>query len=171
MLKQIIIQSFKHDGSLHRSWLDGYVLESDYTAVIVTDKCLVIDYNQRKWITKEPAICFFYPDRFYNVIAMIRNDGIHYYCNIASPFIIDNEALKNIDYDLDVKVAPDYSYKILDEDEYFFHKNIMNYPQDLQHILEKTLNHLLLEIQLKKGAFDHQLVYQYYQKYLEKNHV
>ena len=35
---------------------------------------------------------------------MIRDNGISYYCNLASPFVLDKEALKYIDYDLDVKV-------------------------------------------------------------------
>lgn len=38
---------------------------------------------------------------------MIRENGVSYYCNLASPFVLDNEALKYIDYDLDVKVFAD----------------------------------------------------------------
>ena len=38
---------------------------------------------------------------------MIREEGVSYYCNLASPFVLDNEALKYIDYDLDVKVFKD----------------------------------------------------------------
>ena len=49
---------------------------------------------------------------------MIRKTGIHYYCNIASPSLYDGEAIKNIDYDLDVKVAPNGKSIILDEEEY-----------------------------------------------------
>ena len=30
-----------------------------------------------------------------------------YYCNMASPYYLDEEALKYIDYDLDVKVFTD----------------------------------------------------------------
>ena len=35
---------------------------------------------------------------------MIRDNGISYYCNMASPYYLDKEALKYIDYDLDVKI-------------------------------------------------------------------
>jgi protein associated with RNAse G/E len=38
---------------------------------------------------------------------MIRKKGIYYYCNLASPAIMDNGAVKYIDYELDVKVFPD----------------------------------------------------------------
>lgn len=37
---------------------------------------------------------------------MIRENGVSYYCNLASPAVLDKEALKYIDYDLDVKVFP-----------------------------------------------------------------
>ena len=49
---------------------------------------------------------------------MIRDNGISYYCNLASPYILDQEALKYIDYDLDVKVFADGEKKLLDVDEY-----------------------------------------------------
>jgi Uncharacterized domain/protein associated with RNAses G and E len=38
---------------------------------------------------------------------MIRDNGVSYYCNLATPYVLDKEALKYIDYDLDVKVFPD----------------------------------------------------------------
>lgn len=38
---------------------------------------------------------------------MIRDNGVSYYCNLASPYVMDEEALKYIDYDLDVKVFAD----------------------------------------------------------------
>ena len=99
----VYIQSYKHDGSLHRTWAMGYVLEANEKRIVaVTNRTLVSESDGRKWVTREPAICFFYPDKWYNVICMIRKTGIHYYCNLASPSIYDGEAIKNIDYDLDV---------------------------------------------------------------------
>ena len=56
-------------------------------------------------------------------------DGIYYYCNLSSPFACDEEALKYIDYDLDIKVYPNGKYHLLDEDEYEQHMNQMNYPR------------------------------------------
>ena len=99
---QVYIQSFKHDGSLHRTWAKGFVIEAGVRRVIaVTNKTWVTEADGRRWFTREPAICFFYPDHWYNVITMIRKTGIYYYCNLASPSLYDGEAIKNIDYDLD----------------------------------------------------------------------
>ena len=49
---------------------------------------------------------------------MIRQKGISYYCNLASPYVLDKEALKYIDYDLDIKIFPDGEKRLLDVDEY-----------------------------------------------------
>ncbi len=54
---------------------------------------------------------------------MIRDNGTSYYCNLASPYYLDNEALKYIDYDLDVKVFADGEKRLLDVEEYERHKN------------------------------------------------
>ena len=120
--KMVYIQSYKHDGSLHRTWAMAFVLESDdERTVLVTNHTWVTESNGRKWYTREPAICYFYPHRWFNIISMIRNSGVYYYCNLASPMIWDSEALKYIDYDLDVKVFPNGEVKLLDEDEYEEH--------------------------------------------------
>ena len=63
------IQSFKHDGSLHRTWSQAFVLESDEDLIVaVTDRAWVIEDDGRKWVTREPAICFFYAHKWFNVI-------------------------------------------------------------------------------------------------------
>ena len=54
--------------------------------------------------------------------------------------LVDEEALKYIDYDLDIKVLDDFSYTVLDRNEYTKHQAKMEYPSDLKKILEKALN-------------------------------
>ena len=52
---------------------------------------------------------------------MLKEDGIHYYCNISSPYVYDDEAIKYIDYDLDLRVDSKFNYRILDKDEYKYY--------------------------------------------------
>ena len=76
----VYIQSYKHNGKLHRTWSKGFVLVADEKhMVVVTNKTWVIEADGRRWITREPAVCFFYPDKWYNIIAMIRKNGTYYY--------------------------------------------------------------------------------------------
>ena len=170
----IYIQSFKHDGSLHRTWSQGFVIGADEEkTVVVTNRTWVTEANGRKWFTREPAICFFYPDKWFNIICMIRKNGVYYYCNLASPALFDGEALKHIDYDLDVKVYPDGLVVILDEDEYELHQQQMDYPETVKQIVKSEMKELLLQIEHKKLPFDPAKIAEMYQSYLnllqEKN--
>jgi protein associated with RNAse G/E len=97
---------------------------------------------------------------------MIREDGIYYYCNISSPFAWDDEALKYIDYDLDVKIFPDMTYIILDEDEYEYHRKKMNYPDVIDLILKSNLEKLLRWIRQQKGPFSAEFIDEWYERYL-----
>lgn len=162
----VYIQSYKHDGKLHRTWAMGYVMEvTSKRIVVITNKTVVTESDGRKWITREPAVCYFYPDKWYNVICMIRKTGIHYYCNIASPSVYDGEAIKNIDYDLDVKVTPIGNMFLLDEDEYIEHSMKMVYSDKLKKVIEKELDKLLEDIKSKKSPFHYKEVYSIYERY------
>lgn len=164
----VYIQSFKHDGSLHRTWCKGFVVEADEKHIVaVTNRAWVIEADGRKWLTREPAICFFYDDCWWNVISMIRHSGVYYYCNLASPSMYDGEAIKNIDYDLDVKLYPDGSYQILDEDEYDMHSKQMHYPKEIMEIVERQMQELLHQMELQKNPFNKKCIHRYYQKYME----
>jgi len=165
---KIFIQSFKHDGSLHRTWAKGFVVEKDdKRVVLINNQTTITEAEGRRWMTREPAVCFFYFDRWYNVIAMIRVTGVYYYCNFASPSIIDEEALKNIDYDLDIKVFPDKSFKILDENEYNYHKLKMKYPPEVMDILDKTKELLIQDIKEGNSPFNDGEIYYQYHRYLD----
>lgn len=168
LYESIYIQSFKHDGSLHRTWAKGFVIESSKRRIVaVTNKTWVSEADGRKWVTREPAICFFYPDKWYNVICMIRKTGIFYYCNLASPSIYDGEALKNIDYDLDVKVNPLGKTILLDEDEYEEHGKEMGYSPRLKQAIESGLKDLMNDIEHQHSPFDHKEIMRLYDVYLK----
>ncbi|MEG0314350.1 MAG: DUF402 domain-containing protein [Erysipelotrichaceae bacterium] len=164
----VYIQSFKHDGSLHRTWCKGFVIEAnDKRMVAVTNHTWVSEADGRKWMTREPAICFFYPDKWFNVICMIRKTGIYYYCNLASPSLYDGEAIKNIDYDLDIKVFPNGKTLILDEDEYAEHGIEMGYSDELKKAIIKGMNKLEVDIQLKNSPFNEKEINILYNRYLD----
>ena len=65
--------------------------------------------------------------------------------------LYDGEALKYIDYDLDLKVFPDGNYRILDQEEYRQHAREMGYSEELDKILKKQLD-VLIDLAVKKGG-------------------
>jgi protein associated with RNAse G/E len=163
----IQIHSYKHDGHIHRIWEETMVLKATERVVIgCNDRTIVTESDGRTWMTREPAICYFHAEHWFNIICMIREDGIYYYCNLSSPFVYDYEALKYIDYDLDIKVFPDMTYTLLDEDEYDEHRKQMGYPDVIDHILKRNVDKLIKWIQQRKGPFSPDFVDKWYNKYL-----
>ena len=86
---------------------------------------------------------YFFKDKWFNIIAQLKKNGIYYYCNIATPFIIEDDTIKYIDYDLDLRIFPNGEYKILDQLEYQYHKKIMNYSDDLDFVVNHALEDLI----------------------------
>lgn len=164
----IAIESYKHNGKLHRKWRDTMVVKTEKNIIIgVNDKTLITESDGRRWISREPAIVYFHKKFWFNVIVMLRSDGVAYYCNLASPFVIDREALKYIDYDLDVKVFPDGEKRLLDVDEYALNKKRWHYGNKIDTILHGSTIELLQWIDKKKGPFAPDFVKIWYNRYID----
>ncbi|SOC40514.1 nucleoside tri-diphosphate phosphatase [Salinicoccus kekensis] len=151
---KVRVQSYKHDGSIHRVWSETTILKgTDHVVIGGNNRTLVTESDGRTWVTREPAIVYFHTEYWFNVICMFREDGVYYYCNLSSPYVYDGEAIKYIDYDLDIKVYPDGKYHLLDEDEYHLHKERMGYSEDIDAILRRNVDVLQQWIERKKGPF------------------
>ncbi len=162
------IECFKHDGNLHRIWDRGFVVENNHDYVVVaTKRAKVTESNGRKWFTKEPAITIFSKQEWWNVICMIKENGICYYCNIASPSVLDRDCVKYIDYDLDAKLFPNGVVKVLDEKEYQHHRDTYKYGDDLDMILRYTTRNIVKRMNKKEFPFDDEMVRDYYQDFLD----
>ena len=160
------IHSYKHDSKIHRSWDEAtYLNEDEEYMVFGNYKTLVIESAGRTWHTKEPAIMFFSKKHWFNIIGQLKKTGIYYYCNIASPFIIEKNTIKYIDYDLDLRVFPDGSFKVLDRGEYNYHKKIMNYSDDIDKILKQELTILINKVREKEYPFNKETIEIYYKLY------
>ena len=116
--KKYIIHSYKHNGKIHRAWDEAVLLEETKEYLVFGNNCTkVTEADGRSWKTKEPAIMYFFFNRWFNIIGQLKKDGIYYYCNMASPFLIEDNAIKYIDYDLDLRVFSNGNIKILDKNE------------------------------------------------------
>lgn len=159
------IHAYKHNGTLYRAWDNSKVLEyDDDHIVLINDKVKVTEVDGRRWKTKEPAVIFFYKDKWYNIIAQFKEKGIFYYCNIASPYIIEENTLKYIDYDLDLRVFPDGSYTILDQAEYDYHRDEMKYPLEIDEITKNAMDELINFCINKIGPFEKEYLNKYFVK-------
>ena len=164
------IHCYKHNGKLHRQWDEAVVLDikEDYI-VFGNDHTNVIDSDGKVWKTKEPAIMFFFKNRLFNIIRQLKDYGIYFYCNIATPFLIDENVIKYIDYDLDLRVFPNGSFKILDRMEYSYHKKQMHYSPRLDFILKYELGNLIDMVRTKEPPFNKEIIEHYHDIYCQVN--
>ena len=161
------IQCYKHNGKPHRCWDEAVLIDikKDYM-VFANNKTLVIEAEGNTWRTKEPAIMYFFKNQWFNVITQLKKEGVTYYCNIATPFIIEEGTIKYIDYDLDLRIFPNGSYKILDKMEYQYHKRIMNYSDDLDYVINNALKELINTYRTDEwGIFNSARNLKYYEIY------
>ena len=164
----IKILSFKHNGLLHREWEYSRVLAvSDQYIVVAHKHTRVVESNNRSWCT-EPAVGIYYLNGWYNIIGMLRYNGWHFYCNVASPSIYEDGKIKYIDYDLDLKVNEKMEYRVLDQVEYQHHRDILRYSKDLDWIIQNALKELIYMLKMRKGAFAYDFVKDWYKIYTKK---
>ncbi|MBP3461786.1 MAG: DUF402 domain-containing protein [Bacilli bacterium] len=162
------IQCYKHDGNVHRCWEEAVVLDMNKDYIVCgNNRTLVTRSEGVTWRTKEPAIMYFFKNEWYNVIAQLKKDGIYYYCNIATPYIIEENTIKYIDYDLDLRIFPTGEYKILDRMEYKYHKKLMNYSDDLDIAIKNGLDDLIKKYKNGSQIFNSKKNYDYYKIYCD----
>lgn len=156
------LHCYKHDGKINTVSSKMTVLDIGDDFLVCADyKTTITEKDGSKHKTKEPAIIFFYKDNWFNILAQLKKNGLFYYCNIATPYVIDEGALKYIDYDLDLRVYPSGKYKVLDKNEYKYHKKIMHYSEDIDMIVNKEMEKLIRMKENNEGPFNKDVVEKY----------
>lgn len=131
----ITVRAFKHDGSEHRSWL-ARVLRVEGPLVVLSGE--FESEVQHQLLGTIPSgtlsIEYYWLDRWYNIFRFHRPDGKlrNYYCNVNVPPEFDGETLKYVDLDIDILVNSDFSYQILDLDEFERHANLYGYSEEIR---------------------------------------
>lgn len=165
---KLTINCYKHNGKIDRVSDEAIVLEINDDSIIVANyKTKLIESDGRSHRTNEPAIIFFYKDNWFNIIGQLKSHGLFYYCNIATPYIIDENIIKYIDYDLDLRVFPDGGFRVLDRNEYKYHKKIMKYSDDLDKVIKNELSVLIEKKRNNEGPFAPGVIQKYYEMYKE----
>jgi protein associated with RNAse G/E len=142
----ITVNSRKYDGSIRKSWIcevvekleDGIVAVGRFDADVNHSDLGII---RRGTLSYE----YFWLDRWYNIFRFVTADGSfrNYYCNICMPPEFSNNVLDYVDLDIDVVVDPDFSYRILDRDDFETNAALYNYPVEVRDRVETALRELL----------------------------
>ncbi|MBC7911308.1 MAG: DUF402 domain-containing protein [Pyrinomonadaceae bacterium] len=95
-------------------------------------------------------------DCWYNVFRFLEPTGElrNYYCNVNVPPTFDGQELSFIDLDMDILVAPDMSYTILDEDEFTVNALRYKYPAEVCRQARRALLELVEMLEKRQFPFD-----------------
>ena len=153
---QIEVRAYKFDGLLHRSWpaelyaREGplIVLDATFPDEVVHDLLGTIASGTR-------SLEYYWLDRWYNVFRFAQPGGElrNYYCNVNVPPSLAAGVLSYVDLDLDILVDPDFSYRILDVED--FERNIegYGYSEEIQANARQALRELVQLIETRSFPF------------------
>ncbi len=137
-----MIHGYKKNGWLYRTWEFPKILEinDEYICVYIKDSIVKNSekFSKRNFLSKnqKDSFWFFVKDKWFNIVATIYNEKVSYYINLSSPFIFEEEAIKYIDFDIDIRMDHMGNMKLLDEKEFDMHKIEFNYGKKLSNIIE-----------------------------------
>jgi hypothetical protein len=143
----VLIRVLKYDGTERRRWF-GRVDRRDGPLVVVD---AVFDEEIQHdllgtiasgTVSKE----YYWLDRWYNVFRFDER----FYCNVTKPPSFDGAVLTYVDLDIDVLVESDFSYKILDLED--FEK--YSYPTDVTVEARQALEELVGLVEARSFPFN-----------------
>jgi protein associated with RNAse G/E len=154
----VTINSRKSDGTIRRSW-QAELLRRELNELVFVG---VFDFDvqhadlgliNRGTVSYE----YYWLDRWYNIFAFHEADGTfrNYYCNISVPPLYQGDVLDYVDLDIDIVVWPDWSYAVLDEDEYARNAEGFGYDEFVRSRVTETLGQLQSMINARSLPVDH----------------
>ena len=155
--RAVTVQTYKYDGTEHRRWSAQISRQED--SLLVLDAKFEEEIRHPLLGTVAPetlSIEYYWLDRWYNVFRFVEPTGElrNFYCNVNVPPVLQNNVLSYIDLDMDVLVAPDFSYSILDEDEFAANAALFNYPAEVLRKSRAALEELIALIEGRAFPFN-----------------
>ncbi|HEX5707309.1 MAG TPA: DUF402 domain-containing protein [Pyrinomonadaceae bacterium] len=155
--RAVVVRSLKYDGREHRRWRasltkhEGPLIVLDGIFEQEVEHALLGNIRAGTQSTE-----YFWTDRFYSVFRFREPDGAHrnYYCNVNTPPTLEDDTLSFVDLDIDVLVAPDFTYQVLDEDEFALHSARYGYPEELRARARAAVAELIELVERRLFPFD-----------------
>jgi hypothetical protein len=155
--KAITVRTYKYDGTEHRHWRAQLTGRENSLLILNAKFEEEIQHPLLGIIARGTlSIEFYWLDRWYNIFRFHQPSGElrNFYCNINVPPVFHRNVLSYIDLDMDILVAPDLSYSILDEDEFAANVARFKYPLEVQKQSRQALRQLITLIESRHFPFD-----------------
>ena len=147
----------KYDGREHRRWPAR--IAKTLGSLLVLDAVFDEEIEHELLGTISSGTIsteYYWLDRWYNVFRFSdSNQQVqNFYCNINQPPSFDGRVLTYIDLDIDVLVAPDFTYKILDVEDFEENTKRYAYPDEVQANARQALAELISLIEARAFPFN-----------------
>ena len=153
----IQINARKFDNKIHRSWKCKFIEQKDSLLLFVGEFDKEITHNDLGIIRRGTVSYeYYWLDRFYNIFRFHEPEGglRNFYCNVNMPPTFANGVLDYIDLDIDVLVWNDFSFKILDMEDFEYNSVKFKYSKKVIENSKKSLAELLQMIKTREFPFD-----------------
>ncbi len=157
MRENITINSRKLDNSIRRSWQCELVEETFAYWLFAGNFASEIRHSELGVIRRGTiSYEYYFKDKWFNIFRFHEPEGDlkFYYCNINMPPIFKNNVVDYVDLDIDILVQNDFSFKILDEDEFKFNSQKFAYSKELKLNVNKSIKDLTDLIERRQFPFD-----------------
>src|ERR687888_1755277 len=154
--ESITVRSYKFDGRLHRSWPARLVRSEGPLIVLEGTFAEEVAHNILGNIKAGThSTEFFWTDRWYAVFLFREPTGEprNFYCNVNTPARLSHGALSFVDLDVDVLVRPDFSFQVLDEEEFERHAERYEYPPLYRRRVVEAVEELVSLIERRQFPF------------------
>lgn len=153
----ITVCTFKYDGTEHRRWRAQVARQENSLLILNAEFEEEIQHPLLGTLPQGTlSIEYYWLDRWYNVFRFLQPNGElrNFYCNVNVPPVFHQNVLSYIDLDMDVLVAPDLSYRILDEDEFTANAARFKYPLEVQQRSRQAMKQLVTLIESRHFPFN-----------------
>lgn len=152
----ITVRACKYDGRENRRWSAQLLKQNGSLLVLDAYFPEEISHDLLGTIAAGThSLEYYWLDRWYNVFRFAEPNGElrNFYCNVNVPPVLEDATLSYIDLDLDILVAPDFSYQILDRDDFEEHATLYNYSDHVQKNARQALDELVNMIETRVFPF------------------
>jgi len=153
---QITVRVLKYDGSEYRRWKATLAQQDESLIVLDGEFANEVRHHLLGNISRGTrTIEYYWLDRWYNIFRFLESDGSTrlYYCNVNMQPEISRRILSYIDLDMDILVHPDFSYQVLDLEEFETNAARYGYTDQVKRQAHKALAELISMIETRHFPF------------------
>ncbi|VEU75574.1 Protein of uncharacterised function (DUF402) [Mycoplasmopsis maculosa] len=155
----INVQAYKYNGDLYRQWNGCKVLRNTSKHyVLLLYKTKVSEKWEHNWVYRDYVIWFMPKTGMHNALILLKPKQNYIYVNIASNPLYEDNTIKFIDFDIDLKHYPHNNISIVDEEEFNENKINYKYPKKITTMVFNSVKKVLEKYEKSEYFFNPEVI-------------